>query len=80
MRKKFAMQFKWYHQNMRKDQDNVEFGKKFIMDAAQKAGLIENDNWKWAGGNTIHEHYVDPLQPRCEVAFIEGLRITLDFE
>lgn len=38
--------FDWIRPDMRSDKDNVAFAKKFILDALQQAGIIENDSWK----------------------------------
>lgn len=73
------MIFRWYSKDRRKDQDNIEFGKKYILDAMQKTGTIENDGWKQAGGNTLHEHYIDKGVPRVEVILLTNrvLRIEI---
>lgn len=44
--------FTWVEKNRKRDFDNVSFGKKFILDAMQKAGKLVNDNWKWIRGFT----------------------------
>lgn len=36
--------FTWYEKTRRRDKDNVRFAKKFILDALQKAQVLENDN------------------------------------
>lgn len=38
------VRFKWFETNRRRDKDNVAFAKKFVFDALQKAGKLENDN------------------------------------
>lgn len=38
--------FHWVEANRRRDLDNIAFGKKFILDAMQKAGIISDDNRK----------------------------------
>lgn len=38
--------FTWYRGDRRTDKDNVAFAKKFILDAMQTAGVIQNDSWK----------------------------------
>lgn len=35
--------FEWHEKTKRRDKDNVAFAKKFIFDALQKAGKLEND-------------------------------------
>lgn len=37
--------FTWIRSNMRSDKDNVTFAKKFVLDALQKAGVIQRDSW-----------------------------------
>lgn len=37
----------WVEPNMRRDKDNISTGKKFVLDALVKAGILGNDNWKW---------------------------------
>lgn len=44
------IRFTWIEKNRKRDFDNVSFGKKFILDALQKAGKLVNDNWKWIRG------------------------------
>lgn len=38
------IKFTWVEENGKRDLDNICFAKKFILDAMQKANLIENDN------------------------------------
>lgn len=42
----FILKIVWYEKTKRRDKDNVAFAKKFILDALQKGGYIENDNNK----------------------------------
>lgn len=42
--------FIWLEETMKRDPDNVAFAKKFILDALQKAGKLENDNCKFVRG------------------------------
>lgn len=51
------IEFHWYEPNTKRDQDNVAFAKKFILDGLQKAGVITNDNYKWVKGFSDHFHY-----------------------
>lgn len=37
--------FKWNEKSKRRDLDNVYSGKKYILDAMQKCGIIDNDNY-----------------------------------
>lgn len=45
--KPIKINFTWIEANKRRDYDNICFGKKFILDALQKAGKLENDRLKW---------------------------------
>ena len=38
--------FHWIEANKKRDLDNIAFSKKFILDAMQKYGKLENDNRK----------------------------------
>lgn len=42
--------FEWHEKNARRDKDNVAAAKKFILDAMQKAGKLENDNNRFIAG------------------------------
>ena len=42
--------FTWVEGNKRRDYDNIAFAKKFILDALQECGKLENDNRKWVVG------------------------------
>lgn len=44
--------FIWHEPNKKRDKDNVAFAKKFILDALQKSGRLENDNNKYIVGFT----------------------------
>ena len=44
--------FTWVEANKRRDYDNICFAKKFILDAMQECGKLENDNRKWVTGFT----------------------------
>lgn len=44
--------FTWIEANKKRDYDNICFAKKFILDAMQKCGKLENDNRKWVTGFT----------------------------
>ena len=46
------IRFTWIEQNKKRDLDNVAFGKKFILDAFVKYGILENDNWSHVTGFT----------------------------
>lgn len=50
--KPIKIRFLWTEENKRRDFDNIAFAKKFILDAMQKYGKLENDNRKWVVGFT----------------------------
>ena len=58
--------FKWFRPDRRSDKDNVAFAKKFVLDALQIAGVIENDKWSmctpYDGG-----FFIDKENPRTVV-------------
>lgn len=45
-----TIRFIWVEKNRKRDKDGISFGKKFILDAMQKSGKLDNDNWKWIRG------------------------------
>ena len=56
----------WYEKNKRRDKDNISFGRKFIFDALQTMGILENDGWKQI--RKITEKFeVDKSNPRIEI-------------
>lgn len=50
IKKPVFFRFIWYEATKRRDKDNVAFGKKFVMDGLQSAGILENDNNQWVMG------------------------------
>ena len=50
--KPIKINFTWVEKNKKRDFDNICFAKKFILDALQKSGKLENDNRKWVTGFT----------------------------
>ena len=50
--KSIKINFTWVEKNKKRDLDNVCFAKKFILDALQKSGKLENDNRRWVIGFT----------------------------
>lgn len=49
-KRKVFIHITWIEPNMKRDPDNIRFAAKFILDAMQKAGVIENDNQKHIDG------------------------------
>lgn len=62
--------FSWYEPNKRRDQDNIAFAKKFVLDALQATGTIPGDGWKALDG-FADRFYVDRDSPRIEVEITE---------
>lgn len=44
IKKPVFITFTWVEENKKRDLDNICFAKKFILDALQKANVLENDN------------------------------------
>lgn len=42
----------YYEPNQKRDKDNISFGKKFILDALVRIGILKNDGWKYIKGFT----------------------------
>lgn len=57
----------WYESTKRRDVDNIQSSQKFILDALQKAGILENDNRRWV--TQIHHHVAD--------ANFDGVQVVL---
>lgn len=66
----FKMICDWYCKDKRTDPDNRSYSKKFLLDGMQKAGAIENDNFKSVLGFEDN-FYIDKENPRVEIRFIE---------
>ena len=64
--------FIWHEANKRRDKDNVAAGKKFILDALQKAGKLINDNNDYIAGFTDRFEY-GGKEYGCTL-IIEGVR------
>lgn len=46
VKRPFYVHCTWIEPNMRRDKDNIRFGVKFVLDALQETGVIENDGWR----------------------------------
>ena len=55
--KPIKIHFHWIEGNARRDLDNICFAKKFILDAMQKFGKLENDNRKYVTAFTDSFEY-----------------------
>lgn len=60
-------QFSWYLKDKRTDLDNISFMQKFILDAAQHAGVIANDNLNQVIEIRHTFIEVDKENPRVEI-------------
>lgn len=56
MKGKVRIVFHWYVKNIKKDPDNIAFGKKYILDGLVMAGILKNDGQKNIGGFSDHFH------------------------
>ena len=66
---KSIFKFTWYRKNRRTDPDNIAFAKKFLLDAMEEVGIIDNDGWKNVAG-FIDDFFVDKSNPRVEIELI----------
>lgn len=62
----YFFEFSWYLKNMKKDFDNVAFGKKFLLDGLQVSGVIKQDSQKFVVGFS-DMFYIDRDEPRVEI-------------
>ena len=68
---KSVFKFTWYRKNKRTDPDNICFAKKFILDAMQEVGMIENDGWNQIVG-FVDKFEIDKDNPRVEIEITEA--------
>lgn len=67
---KVDVEITWIEKNKRRDKDNISFGRKFIFDALQSMGILDNDGWGQIGD--ITERFdVDKKEPRIEILLKE---------
>ena len=55
-KKPVLIHFHWEEKSHRRDLDNISSAKKFILDAMQKCGILDNDNYKHVKG--IYDTFV----------------------
>lgn len=67
---RISLSITYYCKNKKKDQDNIAFAKKFILDGLVKAGVIPNDGWKNVEG-WEETFEVDKNEPRICVVIKE---------
>ena len=58
--------FSWYSKNKKKDNDNISFAKKFILDGLVQAGILYDDTQEWVTGFEDH-FYIDKDNPHIVV-------------
>ena len=51
-KKPCTVSFEWHEKTAKRDCDNIASAKKYILDAMQKQGIIQNDNQKYIKGFT----------------------------
>ena len=66
-KKPIRINFTWVEANKRRDYDNICFAKKFILDALQKCGKLENDNRRWVTGFTDSFAYGEEYKVILEI-------------
>lgn len=59
--------FTWVEENRKRDLDGICFAKKFILDALQKAGILENDNAVHVKGFVDKFEYADKSKVVVEI-------------
>jgi Holliday junction resolvase RusA-like endonuclease len=69
--KPVIVSFHWYSKNKRKDLDNVDSARKFILDGLQVAGILENDSRRFVADLGKSEFRIDKKNPRVEVLIEE---------
>lgn len=52
IKKPCIIHFTWIEKTQKRDADNLTFGKKFILDAMVKCGVLPDDSRKWVKGFT----------------------------
>jgi Holliday junction resolvase RusA-like endonuclease len=69
---KVRVSFMWVEPNRRRDHDNIESSKKFVLDALVECGVIKGDGWKYVTlGPPIFT--VSKCYPRVEVLIMDEL-------
>lgn len=63
--------FTWIEPNRRRDIDNISVGKKYILDALVKAGVLHDDNWNHVKGFLDENFLCDKKKPGVMVRIEE---------
>ena len=66
------IEFVWHEKHDRRDDDNIMFGQKFVLDALKHAGIIPDDRRKFVK-RLIHSVVVYPPGPGVQVTIREVL-------
>lgn len=66
------IEFLWREANNKRDDDNVIFGQKFVLDALRDTKIIKDDRRQYVYSLT-HRVIVDPARPGVEVTLIPVL-------
>ena len=69
--KPIKIHFHWVEENKRRDLDNVAFGKKFILDAMVKFGLLKDDNRRFVTAFTDTFEYAKEAKVILEISEVE---------
>lgn len=69
--KPIKIHFTWVEGNKKRDLDNICFAKKFILDAMQKHGKLENDNRKHVTAFTDSFEYGDETKVILDIEEVE---------
>lgn len=70
--KPVKISFRWVEENKRRDLDNVAAGKKFILDALVKVGVLTDDNRKCVTAFTDTFEYGKEAKVILEIEEVEG--------
>ena len=70
-----AVAFSWHEPDKRRDPDNVIAGKKWVLDALVRGGVIAGDSWRHVLAIT-DRWYCDPDAPRVVVTITPTERTT----
>lgn len=69
-----CVKFTWYERTKRRDVDNIQSSQKFVLDALQKSGILQNDSRKWV--RQIMHEVVDADHDGVLVELIEEADTT----
>lgn len=63
--------FHWHTKDTRKDPDNIDAARKFVLDGLVKAGVLVNDSWRYINGGFDARFFIDAKNPRLELTILE---------